>query len=123
MTATFSLFLREVPASPRNDNISCQSEEFQLPPSYQTFSDPAHAGGIHAQPQDLGQANFLKSLVNAWVSCLDYFIMRAGGATAYQFTSGFCPRTLWVQGEAAVGLGMTYHKVSEIMRVSPLPST
>lgn len=94
-----------------------------VPRSYEDLTDPAFRGLVTMpNPKSSGTGyNFVKSLVNAWGedAAFDYFDRLADNV--YQFTSsGSGPVNALVQGEAAVGLGMTFQAVSEINQGVPL---
>lgn len=115
-------FSRESACIATNDNILSE-RGIPTPTSYQDLLDPVYAGVVSMpNPKTSGTGyNFLKSLVNAWGedAAFDYFDALA--ENVYQFTSsGSGPVNALVQGEAAVGLGMTYHAVSEINEGAPL---
>ena len=102
-------FSRESACIATNDNILSE-RGIPTPPSYQDLLDPVYAGVVSMpNPKTSGTGyNFLKSLVNAWGedAAFDYFDALA--ENVYQFTSsGSGPVNALVQGEAAVGLGMT----------------
>lgn len=94
-----------------------------VPGSYDDLLDPCYKGLIcMPNPKSSGTGyNFLKSLVNARgeEEALAYFDSLA--ENVYQFTSsGSGPVNALVQGEAAIGLGMTFQAVSEINNGVPL---
>ncbi len=93
------------------------------PASYADLLNPEFKGTIcMPNPKSSGTGyNFVKSLVNAWGedAAFDYFDQLA--QNVYQFSSsGSGPVNALVQGEALVGLGMTYQAVSEINQGVPL---
>lgn len=95
----------------------------ELPRSYEDLCDPGYRGLISMpNPKSSGTGyNFVKSLVNAWGEdeAFEYFDRFA--ENVYQFTSsGSGPVNALVQGEAAIGLGMTFQAVSEINQGVPL---
>lgn len=94
-----------------------------VPSSYDDLLDPAYKGLISmANPKSSGTGyNFLKSLVNSRgeESAFAYFDELA--ENVYQFSSsGSGPVNALVQGEALIGLGLTYQAVSEINQGVPL---
>lgn len=95
----------------------------EIPRSYEDLTDPAY-GGLIAMPNPKSSGtgyNFVKSLVNAWGEdeAFSYFDRLA--ENVYQFTSsGSGPVNALVQGEATIGLGMTFQAVSEINQGVPL---
>lgn len=94
-----------------------------LPRSYEDLCDSAYKGLVTMpNPKASGTGyNFVKSLVNVWGEdeAFDYFDRLA--ENVYQFTSsGSGPVNALVQGEAAIGLGMTFQAVSEINQGVPL---
>lgn len=105
-------------------NESTLSERgLEMPRSYEDLTDPAFRGLVAMpNPKSSGTGyNFVKSLVNAWgeEEAFAYFDRLA--ENVYQFTSsGSGPVNALVQGEAAVGLGMTFQAVSEINQGVPL---
>lgn len=94
-----------------------------VPDSYQSLTDPAYHGLIcMPNPKSSGTGyNFLKSLVNAWGEDEAFAYFDRLSQNVYQFTSsGSGPVNALVQGEAAIGLGMTFQTVSEINQGVPL---
>lgn len=94
-----------------------------VPSSYTDLLDPSFKGSIcMPNPKSSGTGyNFLKSLVNAWGEAEAFAYFDALAENVYQFTSsGSGPVNALVQGEAAVGLGMTFQTVSEINAGVPL---
>lgn len=94
-----------------------------LPIGYKDLTDPQYKGLVcMPNPKSSGTGyNFLKSLVNAWGEdeAFAYFDILANNI--YQFSSsGSGPINALVQGEAAIGLGMTYQAVAEINQGVPL---
>lgn len=94
-----------------------------VPASYEDLTDPVYEGLIcMPNPKTSGTGyNFLKSLVNAWGedAAFDYFDRLA--KNVYQFSSsGSGPVNALVQGEALIGLGLTYQAVSEINQGVPI---
>lgn len=88
-----------------------------LPQSYDDLLDPAYEGSIcMPNPKSSGTGyNFLKCLVNAWGEDEAFTYFDRLAANVYQFSSsGSGPVNALVQGEALVGLGLTYQAVSEI---------
>ncbi len=94
-----------------------------FPESYEDLLDPCYKGLVcMPNPRSSGTGyNFLKSLVNAWGEDAAFAYFDALAENVYQFTSsGSGPVNALVQGEAAVGLGMTFQAVSEINEGVPL---
>lgn len=94
-----------------------------VPQCYEDLTDPSFRGLVTMpNPKSSGTGyNFVKSLVNAWGEdeAFSYFDRLA--ENVYQFTSsGSGPVNALVQGEAAVGFGMTFQAVSEINQSVPL---
>lgn len=115
-------FSRESACVATNDDVLA-GRGIPTPASYQDLLDPVYAGVVSMpNPKTSGTGyNFLKSLVNAWGedAAFDYFDALA--ENVYQFTSsGSGPVNALVQGEAGIGLGMTYHAVSEINAGAPI---
>lgn len=97
--------------------------DLEIPTCYKDLTLPQYRGLIAMpNPKASGTGyNFVKSLVNAWGEdeAFDYFDRLA--ENVYQFTSsGSGPVNALVQGEAAIGLGMTFQAVSEINQGVPL---
>ncbi len=115
-------FARESACVAVNDKI-LEEKGLPVPQSYEDLLDPQYKGLIcMANPKTSGTAyNFLKSLVNAYGEdeALAYFDKLADNV--YQFTaSGSGPINALVQGEAAIGLGLTFQAVTEINQGIPL---
>ena len=94
-----------------------------VPVSYEELTLSQYRGLVAMpNPKASGTGyNFVKSLVNAWgeEEAFEYFDRLA--KNVYQFTSsGSGPVNALVQGEAAIGLGMTFQAVSEINQGVPL---
>ncbi len=94
-----------------------------IPQSYEDLLDPQYKGLITmANPKTSGTGyNFLMSLVNAYgeEEAFAYFDKLA--ENIYQFSSsGSGPVNALVQGEAAIGLGLTFQAVSEINQGVPI---
>ena len=99
------------------------SRGLPAPASYDDLLDPSYAGMVcMPNPKSSGTGyNFLKSLVNAWGEDAAFEYFDALANNVYQFTSsGSGPVNALVQGEAAIGLGLTYQAVSEINQGVPL---
>lgn len=95
----------------------------RAPSSYADLLDPAFKGAVcMPNPKSSGTGyNFLKSLVNAWGEEEAFAYFDALAENVYQFSSsGSGPVNALVQGEAVVGLGLTYQAVSEINKGVPL---
>lgn len=115
-------FARESACIAVNDEV-LKEKGLPVPQSYEDLLDPQYKGLIcMANPKTSGTAyNFLKSLVNAYgeEEALAYFDKLA--ENIYQFTaSGSGPINALVQGEAAIGLGLTFQAVTEINQGVPL---
>lgn len=115
-------FARESACIAVNDEV-LKEKGLSVPQSYEDLLDPQYKGLIcMANPKTSGTAyNFLKSLVNAYgeEEALAYFDKLA--ENIYQFTaSGSGPINALVQGEAAIGLGLTFQAVTEINQGVPL---
>lgn len=94
-----------------------------MPTSYDDLLDPMFKGHVcMPNPKSSGTGyNFLKSLVNARGEEAAFSYFDALSENIYQFTSsGSGPVNALVQGEAAVGFGMTFQAVSEINQGVPL---
>lgn len=105
-------------------NESTLSERgLEIPQSYEDLTDPAYRGLVTMpNPKSSGTGyNFVKSLVNAWGEDEAFAYFDRLAENVYQFTSsGSGPVNALVQGEAAIGLGMTFQTVSEINQGVPL---
>ena len=115
-------FARESACIAVNEDVLA-AHGLSVPESYEELTDPKYRGLVSMpNPKASGTGyNFLKSLVNAWGEdeSFDYFDRLA--ENVYQFTSsGSGPVNALVQGEAAIGLGMTFQTVSEINQGVPL---
>lgn len=87
-----------------------------VPQSYEDLLDPRYEGLIcMANPKTSGTGyNFLKSLVNAYGEEEAFAYFDELAKNVYQFTSsGSGPVNALVQGEAAIGLGLTFQAVTE----------
>lgn len=118
----FFPFARETACIAVNERILAE-KGLPVPVSYEDLLDPVYKGLIcMPNPKSSGTGyNFLKSLANAWGddAAFGYFDQLA--ENVYQFTSsGSGPINALVQGEAAIGLGMTFQAVSEINAGVPL---
>lgn len=94
-----------------------------VPETYSDLLDPMYAGLIcMPNPKSSGTGyNFLKSLVNAWGEDEAFAYFDDLAKNVYQFTSsGSGPVNALTQGEALIGLGLTYQAVSEINKGVPL---
>jgi len=126
----FSIFLDEiVPANhkytPEVKNGGCiivnpkvlQEHQLPIPTSYQDLLDPGYRGLISMpNPTSSGTGYmFLRQLVNEWGedAAFDYFEKFSENVLQYT-SSGSGPVNALLQGEAAVGLGMTSQAVVEI---------
>lgn len=105
-------------------NESTLSERgLDIPQSYEDLTDPLYRGLVTMpNPKSSGTGyNFVKSLVNAWGEDEAFAYFDRLAENVYQFTSsGSGPVNALVQGEAAIGLGMTFQTVSEINQGVPL---
>lgn len=105
-------------------NESTLSERgLDVPQSYEDLTDPQYRGLVTMpNPKSSGTGyNFVKSLVNAWGEDEAFAYFDRLAENVYQFTSsGSGPVNALVQGEAAIGLGMTFQTVSEINQGVPL---
>ncbi|OUO87539.1 ABC transporter substrate-binding protein [Gordonibacter urolithinfaciens] len=115
-------FSRESACIAVNESV-LEEHGLDLPASYEDLTDPKFRGLVAMpNPKASGTGyNFVKSLVNAWGEdeAFDYFDRLA--ENVYQFaSSGSGPVNALVQGEAAIGLGMTFQAVSEINQGVPL---
>lgn len=115
-------FTRESACIAVNDEL-LREKGLPVPESYEDLLDPQYKGLISmANPKTSGTAyNFLKNLVNVYgeEEALAYFDKLA--ENVYQFTSsGSGPINALVQGEAAIGLGLTFQAVTEINQGVPL---
>ncbi len=93
------------------------------PTSYEDLLKPEYKGLISmANPKSSGTGYmFLKSLVNAWgeEKAFQYFDSLTTNILQYT-SSGSGPVNALLQGEAAIGLGMTSHAVTQINQGAPL---
>lgn len=94
-----------------------QEKGLEAPLSYEDLLKPEYKGMISMSNPTSSSTGymFLKSLCNAWgeEKALEYFDKLS--ENIYQFSSsGSGPVNALVQGEAAIGLGMTLHAVKEI---------
>lgn len=94
-----------------------------VPQTYDDLLDPAYKGLISmANPKTSGTGyNFLKSLVNARGEDEAFAYFDKLAENIYQFSSsGSGPVNALTQGEALIGLGLTYQAVSEINHGVPI---
>ena len=115
-------FARESACVAVNDEV-LRERGLPIPQSYGDLLDPRYKGLIcMANPKTSGTAyNFLKSLVNAYGEEEAFAYFDALAENIYQFTSsGSGPINALVQGEAAIGLGLTFQAVTEINQGIPL---
>lgn len=115
-------FRRESACIALNDDLMSR-DCLPQPDSYDALLDSAYAGKVcMPNPKTSGTGyNFLKSLVNARGEEKAFAYFDALAQNVYQFTSsGSGPVNALVQGEAVIGLGMTYQAVGEINAGSPL---
>ena len=121
-SARYFPFARESACIAVNEQLLAE-KGLPLPESYNDLLDPRYRGLIcMPNPKSSGTGyNFLKSLVNAWGEDEAFAYFDALSENIYQFTSsGSGPVNALVQGEAAIGLGMTFQTVSEINAGVPL---
>ena len=93
------------------------------PTCYEDLLKPEYAGMISmANPKSSGTGYmFLKSLVNAWGEEKAFAYFDALTPNVLQYTSsGSGPVNALLQGEAAIGFGMTSHAVTQINEGAPL---
>lgn len=93
------------------------------PESYEDLTNSQYQGLVSMPNPKLSGTgyNFLKSLVNAWGEDEAFAYFDRLAENVYQFTSsGSGPVNALVQGEAVIGLGMTFQTVSEINQGIPL---
>lgn len=93
------------------------------PTCYEDLLKPEYAGLISmANPKSSGTGYmFLKSLVNAWGDEEAFAYFDALTPNVLQYTSsGSGPVNALLQGEAAIGFGMTSHAVTQINEGAPL---
>lgn len=100
-----------------------ENRGLDIPQSYDDLLDPQYENLIcMPNPKSSGTGyNFLKSMVNerGEEAAFEYFDALA--ENVYQFTSsGSGPVNALVQGEALIGLGLTYQAVSEINQGVPI---
>ncbi len=94
-----------------------------VPETYDDLLDPAYKGLIcMPNPKSSGTGyNFVKSIVNERGEEEAFAYFDGLAENVYQFTSsGSGPVNALVQGEALVGLGLTYQAVSEINQNVPI---
>lgn len=100
-----------------------QQKGLAEPTSYEDLLKPEYKGLISMpSPKASGTGYmFLKSLVNAWGEdkAFDYFKNLTPNVLAYT-SSGSGPVKNLIQGEVAIGLGMTAQAVTEINNGAPL---
>ena len=93
------------------------------PTSYEDLLDPKYEGLISMpNPKASGTGYmFLKALVNEWGEDEAFAYFEKLNKNVYQYTSsGSGPVNALVQGEAAIGLGMTAQAVTQINEGAPL---
>ncbi|MEG0376674.1 MAG: extracellular solute-binding protein [Raoultibacter sp.] len=94
-----------------------------VPESYDDLLDPQYKGLIcMPNPKSSGTGyNFLKSVVNSRGEDAAFEYFDALSENVYQYTSsGSGPVNALVQGEALIGMGLTYQAVSEINQGVPI---
>ncbi|WP_102378455.1 extracellular solute-binding protein [Raoultibacter timonensis] len=100
-----------------------ESRGLSVPQSYDDLLDPQYKGLIcMPNPKSSGTGyNFVKSLVNERGEDEAFAYFDALAENVYQFTSsGSGPVNALVQGEALIGMGLTYQAVSEINQGVPI---
>lgn len=100
-----------------------QEKGLPVPQSYEELLKPEYAGLISMpNPKSSGTGYmFLKSLVNAWGEDEAFAYFDALTPNVLQYTSsGSGPVNALLQGEAAIGLGMTAQAVTQINEGAPL---
>ncbi len=115
-------FTRESACVAINESL-LTSKGLPVPQSYEDLLDPRYKGLVcMANPKTSGTGyNFLKSLVNAYGEEEAFAYFDALAENVYQFTSsGSGPVNALVQGEAAIGLGLTFQAVTEINQGVPI---
>lgn len=115
-------FTRESACIAINEDM-LREKGIPIPESYADLIKPEYKGLISmANPKTSGTGyNFLKNLINIYgeQEAFDYFDKLA--ENVYQFTSsGSGPVNALVQGEAAIGLGLTFQAASEINQGVPI---
>ncbi len=115
-------FTRESACIAINEEMLAE-KNLPIPQSYEDLLDPMYEGLIcMANPKTSGTGyNFLRNLVNVYGEdeAFEYFDKLSNNV--YQFTSsGSGPVNALVQGEAAIGLGLTFQAVSEINQGVPI---
>lgn len=108
--------------------IAVNAEELRargldVPASYDDLLKPEYRGLIcMPNPKSSGTGyNFLKSVINERGEEAAFAYFDALAENVYQFTSsGSGPVNALVQGEALIGLGLTYQAVSEINKGVPI---
>lgn len=115
-------FTRESACIAVNEELLAE-KGLPVPESYEDLLDPCYKGLIcMANPKTSGTGyNFLKSLVNAYGEEEAFAYFDELAKNVYQFTSsGSGPVNALVQGEAAIGLGLTFQAVTEINQDVPI---
>lgn len=100
-----------------------ESRGLDVPASYDDLLKPEYKGLIcMPNPKSSGTGyNFLKSVINERGEKEAFAYFDALAENVYQFTSsGSGPVNALVQGEALIGLGLTYQAVSEINKGVPI---
>lgn len=115
-------FTRESACIAINEDM-LREKGLPIPESYDDLLDPQYKGLISmANPKTSGTGyNFLKNMVNTRGEdeAFEYFDKLA--ENVYQFTSsGSGPVNALVQGEAAIGLGLTFQAAQEINQGVPI---
>lgn len=115
-------FARESACIAVNEDVLC-ARGLAFPRSFEELTHGNYRGLVcMPNPKSSGTGyNFLKCLVNVWGEDETFAYFDRLAENIYQFTSsGSGPVNALVQGEAAVGLGMTFQAVSEINQGVPL---
>ena len=100
-----------------------EARGLEVPTSYDDLLKPEYEGLIcMPNPKSSGTGyNFLKSIVNERGEEQAFAYFDELAKNVYQFTSsGSGPVNALVQGEALIGLGLTYQAVSEINKGVPI---
>ena len=121
-TRTYLPFRRESACVAMNAG-ELEARGLAVPQTYDDLLDPSLKGLVSmANPKSSGTGyNFLKSLVNTRGEEAAFAYFDALAENVYQFSSsGSGPVNALVQGEALVGLGLTYQAVSEINQGVPI---
>lgn len=121
-THTYLPFRRESACIAMNAE-GLAKRRLRLPQAYDDLLDPCYRGMITMpNPKTSGTGyNFLKSLVNTRGEDAAFAYFDRLAENVYQFSSsGSGPVNALVQGEALIGLGLTYQAVSERNQGAPV---